>query len=686
MGKGLLDDDGEVGNEDLTLKVNSKYAARLEHNKRREELHRLQDKHPEVAARLAAGGGEVEESSSEDDEDDGLEQPQEEARFLDVLAKLKTRDSALYAGSATLFPEASDSDGDAGDALAPHAKRQKVMSLATVNAQQALAGNADSSDEDGGPCAAGGSPTYVQEQEALRRGFLEEADKALTAEEAGDSAFGGVLKPRRGGGRAPEAARQGPAKGEDARTQELLDAYFGTDEQLPEGERFLKSFIRDRGWVEKDGRGVGEEDGESEDADLDEDEEYITRAERFEANYNFRFQEPGGGNIVSYARQVEGVVRKADDRRTRARESKAARLAAEAAARQEDVRRLKAIKRREIEERLVEVQEAAGATAGDAALARMLESGGFDAAEYDRAMSAAFGDDYYEAEDEYMHETGDGGADEAEIAGAVPLPDANRAAAPQPSWAALHDEVMREAGAGVHLEDGAGEATGAKGGDLGGKQQSRQRRSVAALMEEYERLDAEDHVAGVACRFRYREVPAEDFGLRTQDLLLLPDKELNQVVGLRTLAPYREYGGRRARPNYGKLHQLQAEAVSGGEAAGSGQGQGGSDKAASAPKEKTKMKELSAQPSGVGFQQQGKDAAVDAAAARLQTFARPALRRAAPDSAGRKKRKHADGKRQQQAQAPAHENGAPAGGGLTKAQRKNLKRQQKRAQRREGKP
>lgn len=35
---------------------------------------------------------------------------------------------------------------------------------------------------------------------------------------------------------------------------------------------------------------------------------------------------------------------------------------------------------------------------------------------------------------------------------------------------------------------------------------------------------------------------------------------LRQVVGLRTLAPYREDGGRRARPNYGKLHQLQAEA------------------------------------------------------------------------------------------------------------------------------
>ena len=38
---------------------------------------------------------------------------------------------------------------------------------------QALAGGADSSDDEDGLSGAGRSPTYVQEQEALRRGFLE---------------------------------------------------------------------------------------------------------------------------------------------------------------------------------------------------------------------------------------------------------------------------------------------------------------------------------------------------------------------------------------------------------------------------------------------------------------------------------------------------------------------------------
>ena len=37
----------------------------------------------------------------------------------------------------------------------------------------------------------------------------------------------------------------------------------------------------------------------------------------------------------------------------------------------------------------------------------------------------------------------------------------------------------------------------------------------------------------------YLQVDTDDFGLDTADILALTDKELNQVVGLRRLAPYR---------------------------------------------------------------------------------------------------------------------------------------------------
>lgn len=46
-----------------------------------------------------------------------------------------------------------------------------------------------------------------------------------------------------------------------------------------------------QGWLEKDERREEEEEGDADDDDeLDADEEYLTRADRFEASYNFRFQ------------------------------------------------------------------------------------------------------------------------------------------------------------------------------------------------------------------------------------------------------------------------------------------------------------------------------------------------------------------------------------------------------------
>jgi protein KRI1 len=44
--------------------------------------------------------------------------------------------------------------------------------------------------------------------------------------------------------------------------------------------------------------------------------------------------------------------------------------------------------------------------------------------------------------------------------------------------------------------------------------------------------------------------------LSVLEVLAAPDKELNQVVGMKRLAPYREDGGL-TRPNYGKLRELQ---------------------------------------------------------------------------------------------------------------------------------
>ena len=82
-----------------------------------------------------------------------------------------------------------------------------------------------------------------------------------------------------------------------------------------EDERFLKEFSLSRVWKR------GEDDGLDADA-LAADDAALDAADQFEAKYNFRFEEEGGGQIVGHSRTIEGSIRKVDDKRKRQREAR----------------------------------------------------------------------------------------------------------------------------------------------------------------------------------------------------------------------------------------------------------------------------------------------------------------------------------------------------------------------------
>lgn len=357
-------------------------------------------------------------------------------RFLETLLKIRRKDPSIYAPGAKLLPSSSEDDDEEGvDAAAAAAaaggKKKKAVFLRDVQSARLLQRAArKGSDEDvgsesdeSGDDVAGGpelgvaqGPTYAQEQAALRAEFL--AVAATEAEpEAGGATAGGLRLKRRA---APvsaadaaaassrsaallsslfEAGAEGEEDGDDSADDDDDDVADG-DEKKPaakkkparsrdaQADAFLKDYLQHKRWM-ADGSGDEGEDGGSEDE--------VDAQEAFEAQYNFRFEEPGGAVLAAQPRRTEGTIRKVKSARADARKAKAERVAAEHAALREEVKRLKNLKRREIEDKLAQIRAVAGAAV--LALPAGALDAEFDEAEHDEAMGAAFGDDYYAEEE-----------------------------------------------------------------------------------------------------------------------------------------------------------------------------------------------------------------------------------------------------------------------------------------------
>lgn len=542
MGMKLFEGSDVSDEEDISkIEINKEFARRYEHNKKREDLQKFEELKKNGI--VSDSSDSDEESSSDESVRLELTNSKKDLEFLNALIKVKNHDPELKNKEAELFKSESEEDEIEGEEVEKRdKKKKKPMYLKDVAARHLIEEGAEFGDDDEEEKRV---KSYKEEQEELRLEFLDAAKAALDDDDDG----GELLKEKEKNGMGDEEEEDDD---DDAgEVEKKLNEFFGKDGNLDENEKFLKEYFRNRMWVGDEGnnRGMNGFVGE-EDLGLSEDEEEVEKQEDYERGYIFRHEENAGDRVLGHSRVVEGSVRKKTNARKAQRKSKEERMVQAEFERKEELKHLKNLKKKEMKEKLRKIRDTAGI--GENGVCPLdlddLEEE-FDPEEYDRKMKEAFNDEYYGAEDVDPQFGSDGDEDELE------KPDFDKedellglpkgwddGSGTGDGFLAFRErKLKRRAENGVPNEQIEEEAVNEEGkGKKKRKMSEIEKEVIKKELEEYYKLDYEDTIGDLKTRFKYREVGAKKFGLSTEEILRLDDKELNQYVSLKKIAPYRE--------------------------------------------------------------------------------------------------------------------------------------------------
>jgi protein KRI1 len=511
--KSIFDDEER---EPLSLNINEDFAKRYEEKKRTEELGVLEDKYKE---KLKAKGvkftakdehsddSSYTESDSEsdavEDEDGELVTPAVDVQILKTLAEIRAKDPKVYDPSTKFFDEAQLKEAE--EAWRAKKREAQPMRLADYQRERLLSGKLDQDEEN----EEEEPLTHYEEQEKLKNDFKralanhdnEEDDlfklrpktaEQMAKDEEDYKAF--LLENLSKSGNAVESMNQ------------WLD--FKERKNVDPEEQFLIDYVLNRGWIDQERKALPSYDRLVEEDE--EDMEVLEKAEEFETALNFRFEQPGAAIVQTYAREIEGTLRRKESKRKAEREAKKARKEAEKKQRQEELKRLKNLKKSELLAKVEKIKRVAGVK--EAAKLNLddldLEDSDFDPAEHDRKMAKLFADEAaFEDED-------------------------------KPVFDDLSD-LSDNDGEGLKTKAVSKATKALKKAVKGDKEEPSQKRKVLERLDELYDLDYEDVIGDVTCRFRYTSVPSSSFGLKTEEILETEDALLNAHASLKRLAPYR---------------------------------------------------------------------------------------------------------------------------------------------------
>ncbi|EAW23231.1 KRI1 family protein [Aspergillus fischeri NRRL 181] len=536
----LLDDDSssdsgdESGGVPITdqsepaLKINEEYARRFEHNKKREELQKLESKLGKTSAlgkrrdRDEDDSDDSEESSSdeEEDEDGELVTPAVDAEIMATLNAIRSKDPRVYDKDVKFYTALEEEEENANTGNTE--KKQKPMTLRDYHRQNLLSGaNLEEDDTSDAP------KTYAQEQEELKNAIVKEMHATSGQNDEDKDEDGGFLIPK------------STTKSASEPKEEIKLDVENADK---DPETFLSNFLSSRAWIPA---------GRSELQPFEsEDEEEVERAEAFEEAYNFRFEDPSKLNatLLTHARDKtnqQSVRREEKSARKKQREAERMRKEEEKKQREAEKNRLRKLKMEELQEKVKKIKEVAGFRASkftDEDWAHFLDEA-WDDDQWEKEMQKRFGEDYYAEEDAAGSDGEAKGKkkrpkkptwdDDIDIKDLVPDFDEEE---PKP--------VLEDSD--VEMEDDADD-TNKKSKAQERRDQKREARKDRLRIEEAvdRNLDLDISLLPGATkknttRFRYRETSPQSFGLTARDILMADDAQLNQFAGLKKLASFRD--------------------------------------------------------------------------------------------------------------------------------------------------
>uniref|UniRef100_A0ACD5TGA6 Uncharacterized protein n=1 Tax=Avena sativa TaxID=4498 RepID=A0ACD5TGA6_AVESA len=539
------DDDSDAPAEDNSkIQINEEYARRFEHNKRREALQRREEQ--KKKGLIAESEDEEDDDDDSSDEDVAVASRRVDRRLLQVIRRIRSGDSALFDEKAKVYSSSEDEDeaDEEGEPKEGKAKKERPLYLKDVNAQHLL--------EEGPEFAAqtgrGNKYDRIAYDERQREGLKEflEAEKKELGDGDGDEDDLFMEKQADGDGDESEEDE------DEKQTEELLGEVFGNDEELDENEKFLKNYILNRPYLET---GMGNNFSLDDIQEVSEEEAEIQKWEDYQDNYNargynYRHEEvaasevPVTDRVMGHPRVVEGSVRKKESSRKKQRKSKEERNARAKQEQAEELKHLKNLKMKEINEKLEKIRMIAGIE-GDAACklgADDLEED-FDPEDYDRKMREMFDENYYGADEA---DPGFGGGDDFDLG--KPDFDKEDEVLGLPKEWALDDEEGSTASGVKDISEKKKKKKKNKeladGNEVGekrkGKISEKDKVELEKEFDEYYKLDYEGTIGDLKTRFKYRQVQPNSYGLNTMEILQSDDRDLNQYVSIKKLAPYRE--------------------------------------------------------------------------------------------------------------------------------------------------